>query len=1073
MKYKKTLALIPAMLLAACGGDEQTSKPKVETEGLVIYSYPADGQTGISPVADIVIRFSDAITDSEAALQGKILVTDDSGPVSFSVTKVDGGRSLKLSPYSRFTPGTEYTVTFSDPLLAQGSREIITPNAVGDEGIQFTIRGAFSGLAGLDNLSDDFQVAQLIPSPDGLFQPVTFSTFRLTMSHPVHPDWQDMGAEIRLKDSLGNTVPATVLVNGPNITIDPCVLEDAELCGTKNDALEPGQSYTIQISGLPSLTKPGATLDFSQSFIARDPGSTVILYQEVLDSGLGEGLDADDAAKSPLNDQIINGVTLNSVLQGIVGPSQQTGGLYAELAYIPSFSADEPIPLRIPKGSLLTSSSLDLRIAGSVPVIDPTTGLMQTTGDIKVTLLSDATGYLSPNSYTDDLSAPRHVTLYMDVSMNTEESQPNAALSQDLMAIELSGMAIVEDGSLVIDAIAIVEPHLLGLEYTDSTIAFHIEASTDVDSVLDAQDLWTADTTSPQLLSWMPGSRNTFPATRQSMQRPGDPIILNYDEPLDPDSARTGITLLEDGIAVSDLKTRVDGTAVVITPANGLKLGHNYRVQVNGLSDIAGNPAITPDMAFDMVAIDTDTPSVLQRSPIALTTYPGFPCATDESEIDLVAGTHGHCTDAAPSGSGGGDLLPVDDMPEDRPITVVFSQPMDVDSIRLGETFVVRKVNSDTTLIEEVSGRLEKNKNRIRFYPDQPWEQGSFYSYTLVSASNGTCSAGSKPVICGDNGLALQTDILEDSEDTGGDPLSIYFRGAAATDMIYAPLRNLPVRDTNANYVIDCAPVSGQDCLEPFAHESDGNGGYLASANSSGLAIDPGGITFNIGALPIASTARIGCSASGEDCPENKFIYETVGLNTQITGPKVDPETGKQGVGVLLYPMRLITSSVDVYISLPDVPLVGTLLEGLAGPLTASTNPMVLRMRYAKDDPSCTSNCARSGLIPGVIIEGDDGVPLFKTSADVFLDAPNLSAPLGATHNIYSMPFTLNLEGPVEFLDDGRMQIIQRNTTSADLNATASLAAGAITIDIPLAIPVESANLTFISNPVKEIPVVQ
>ena len=1074
MKYNKTLALIPAMLLAACGGgDKQTSIPRVETSGEVVYSYPADGQTDISPAANIVIRFSDAITDSEAALQSKIQITDGENPVTFSVTKVDDGYSLKLSPYTQLTPGTEYTVTFADTLMAGGVREITTPNAVGEEGIQFTTRGAFSGIAGLDNLSEDFQVAQLIPSPDGYFQPFTFSTFRLLMSHPVSPDWKALGGKIRLKDSLGNIVPSKVLVNGPHITIDPCTLEGTGLCGTKTDALEPGQTYTIEITDLPSLTKPGTTLDFSQSFVPRDTGTTIIAYQEVVDSGLKAGASAEAAVKSTLNGQIINGITLNSLLQGVVGPSQQTGGLYTELAFLPDFGPDDPIPLRIPKGSLLTSTSLDLKINGSVPVIDPTTGLMQTTGDVKVTLISDATGYLSPNSYTDDINAPKHVTLFMDVAMNTENAQPNAALSQNLMALELSGTAQVQNGILVIDAISMVEPQLLGLEYTDSTIAFHIEAATDVDSVLDAEELWTADTTSPQLVSWMPGSRNTFPSHRQEMQRPGDPIILNFDEPLDPDSARTGITLLENGVAVPDLKTRVDGTSVVINPADGLKLGHNYRVQINGLTDIAGNPAITPDMAFDMVAIDTDTPSVLQRSPIALTTYPGFPCATDESDIDLSAGSHGRCTDAAPSGSGGGDLLPVNDMPADRPITVVFSQPMDVDSIRLGDTFVVSRVSSDRGLIEEVSGRLEKNKNRIRFYPDQPWVEGGFYKYTLVSAPNGTCSDASKPYICGDNGLALQTDILEDSEDTGGDPLSIYFRGALAQDTVFGPLRNLPVRDTNANYVVDCPEVDGEDCLEPFAHTSDGNGGYLSSPNSSGLAIDPDGITFNITALPIASTARIGCSANGEDCPEKKFIYETVGLNTEITGPKIDTETGKQGVGVLLYPMRLITSSVDVYISLPDVPLVGTLLEGLAGPLVASTNPMVLRMRYAKDDPSCTSNCARNSLIPGIIIEGDDGVPLFKTSADVFLDAPNLSAPLGATHNIYSMPFTLNLEGPVEFLDDGRMQIIQRNTTSADLNATASLAAGAITIDIPLAIPVKSANLTFISNPVKEIPVVQ
>ncbi|WP_330217892.1 Ig-like domain-containing protein [Marinobacter similis] len=74
MKYNKTLALIPALLLAACGGDEQSVTKT--TPGSVVYSYPADGQSGISPAADIVVRFSHAITDTDADLKDKIRVTD-------------------------------------------------------------------------------------------------------------------------------------------------------------------------------------------------------------------------------------------------------------------------------------------------------------------------------------------------------------------------------------------------------------------------------------------------------------------------------------------------------------------------------------------------------------------------------------------------------------------------------------------------------------------------------------------------------------------------------------------------------------------------------------------------------------------------------------------------------------------------------------------------------------------------------------------------------------------------------------------------------------------------------------
>ena len=125
-------------------------------------------------------------------------------------------------------------------------------------------------------------------------------------------------------------------------------------------------------------------------------------------------------------------------------------------------------------------------------------------------------------------------------------------------------------------------------------------------------------------------------------------------------------------------------------------------------------------------------------------------------------------------------------------------------------------------------------------------------------------------------------------------------------------------------------------------------------------------------------------------------------------------------------------------------------------------------MRYAKDDPGCTSNCARNSLIPGIIIETDDG-PVFKTEADLFLDAPNLVAPLNAEHNLYSYPFTLDLEGRVKFFNDGRMQIEQRTDNVPQINVEA-VALGFATVNIPLIIPQQGVYLNFLSNPIKEIP---
>lgn len=1057
MKHNNTLALIPAMLLAACGGGDEQTIDEPTTPGEVVYSYPADGQSNVSPEADMVLRFSHALSDNDVA--SKIRISDGSTDLSFTAESVDGGRSLTLSTQGELSPGADYTIEFTEALQAEGGRTIPNPNAFGPEGVQFSTRGAFSGIAGLDNLSPEFTVAEMIPSEGNVFQPMNFSTFRLQMTQTVHPDWKARGGVIEITDSNDNVVPATVIVKGRDITIDPCLADSKERCGREEDILTSGETYTVSVRNLPSLN--GGTLDdFSETVTPRDTGPTVVLSQQVVDSGLNAGESAENTRKSRLNGQIINGITLNSVLQGNAGPSQQTGDLFAELAYAPAFTADEPLPLRVPKGSVLISSTLDVRINGEVPVIDPATGSIQKTGDIKVTMLSDATGYLMPNPYTDSMNAPRHVKLFMDVAMNTEEEQPNASLSQDLLGVELTGIAIVQDGVLTIDAIGMVEPNLLGQEFTDATIAFRIEAATDSESALDAaeqRDEELADNTGPQLVSWMPGPDDAFPGDRDQMQRPGDPIVLNFDEPLDADTIVDGIVLDAEGtpLTVGDdtLDAKLDGTALVLNPVGGLEHAVDYTVQIsNALTDLAGNGATPQDLTFALP--DIGGGSVTQRAPLALTTYPGYPCVT--TAVNLGQGTHGRCQDASDSGAAG-DLLPITELPEDRPIVVVFSQSMDLDTIN-DSTFIVEKVTSASTPVgsgEAVSGRLEKNNQRIRFYPDSPWDtaDGSFYRYTMRSASgSGNCGNA----ICSEQGFPLQTDLLVNSTDAGGPNLTIYFSGTEAQETVYTPLRNLPIRDTNSNFIVDCPTLGGESCLEPFNHEGSDADGFLPSANAAKLLVE--GQTADGGLLGDL-TARVGCSADGPDCPRNKFIYQTYALNTEVTGPAVDPETGQDGVGVLLYPTLLATTSADVYIGLPAL---------LGGEQVSTTGPQILRMRYAKDDPDCTSNCARNSLIPGIIIETDDG-PVFKTEADLFLDAPNLVAPLDAEHNLYSYPFTLDLEGRVKFFDDGRMQIEQRTDNVPQINVEA-VAFGFATVKIPLIIPQQGVYLNFLSNPIKEIP---
>ena len=167
---------------------------------------------------------------------------------------------------------------------------------------------------------------------------------------------------------------------------------------------------------------------------------------------------------------------------------------------------------------------------------------------------------------------------------------------------------------------------------------------------------------------------------------------------------------------------------------------------------------------------------------------------------------------------------------------------------------------------------------------------------------------------------------LNDGRGNGDDPyqpLKIYFEGVKAQDSVLTALRNLPIRDTNANFRLDCDSNDNPNCQEPFDHEyidpnevTDKNqvSGWLPSANTTKLGVvDNAARLNNLSDLP----ARVGCE-NAETCPKNKFIYQTYALNTEVVGPGIwtDPETGEEQEGILinLYPTQLATSSVSTYV---------------------------------------------------------------------------------------------------------------------------------------------------------------
>lgn len=1034
---KSLLVALSSLLLVSCSDDDvQELRGGVIVEGengsflapflapSVEYSYPADGQINVPPVTDVVLRFTVPVEDP--AVANKLVLTDKEGNrVSFdSVEFVDGGRGLVATVAGDLQSGTQYQLVF-DGGIGSAPNQILTPNAEGIEGIQFTTRPDGVGPKSLTSTSDTFAITQLLPD-DQNFEVMDFSSFRFLFTQPVDPDSVVYGTTVRIVDEDENLVPADVIVKHQSMTIDPCTTASPEDCGSPADQLDSGKSYRLELLGVQPLNPDGTSgLTYSLDFTPRETGPTSILIQDVVDS--------ENSERSPLNDTLVNGVVLNSVLQGTTGLSQQTGSLNAELAYAINFPGSEPVPLRIPRGSKLLSSSLDVKINGNVPLLDAKTGLPQETGSVVVTFVSDASGYLYPNPYTDDPEAPRHVRLFMDVSMNTEAAQPNASISQDLLRVELVGLAKVSEGLLKIDAIGIVEPTILGQDVGDVTIAFKLQADTsNQNERLFEQEQNLVPSIAPRLVSWVPGADNAFPATRQAMQRPGDPIILNFDQPLRRNDAEM-IIIEEDGVRLdpSDVMATIDGTVLTVQIESGLKPGAQYQVSTTSeLQSLEGLAVESEVLNFTMSATQ-QTANVGAVSPLALTTYPGFPCASDVTLSDIfpVAGTganHGQCLvspDTPPEA--GNQVLPLTLMPSDRPIAVIFSQPMDLDSIALGTTFIVQKVASDGA-VSPVDGRLEKAPQRIRFFPNKEWTPGEVYRYTMVSDSsnirnNDICSDGI--AICSAAGQPLQTDLLVNPADFGGPNMEIYFRGSPSIESVFTPLRNYPVRDANANYVVECVDV--EDCLEPSTSPvEEGTGDTLPSENAARIVVvnNEAPLLNETFGLP----ARNGCDPlPDEDCPDAKAVFQTLALNTEVVGPAIDPETGQQGVRVFLYPMLLATTPTNVFLAVLGEQTTGT---------------QVLRMRYTtptEDNPQ--------GLVPGIIVTGDNGQPIFKTDVTLSLDAPNLELPergLLLKHNLYNYPLPLKLVGDITFFDDGRMQIEQRNQNVPPIDVLVQLDIG-------------------------------
>ncbi|MCG8394831.1 MAG: Ig-like domain-containing protein [Pseudomonadales bacterium] len=1057
MKYRHLWLAVSTAALVACGG-EAGDDPAFDNwqTGEVYYSFPYDGQQNLSPKTPLVLRFSHAVTVDNSNLTllecpasgSDCPDTGDNQVALGEPQSLDGGKGVTVQPASPLQASTHYRLVISGIETSNGSP--VFP----DGGLDFVTRLDADGPLSARMSSPDLAISQIIPDGDAL-PFMDFSTLRLQFNQILDADTltygdTDGGASVELEGSDG-TVPASLLVKGNAVTIDPV------------DDLSPGQSYTLKVtSSVRGVNQAQLTGGFERSWTAGNSEPRATLVQEVVKASERPDDPCNDpsALVAKLTGAAMNCVPIQSTLLGDKDATLQSGDVYAELAHLPNYP--DVSPLRIPRSSLLTGTNVVVKVAGEVAA-----GIE--TGAITVTFLSDASGYLLPNPYSDAHEAPKQVKLYMDVSMTAENPEANGALSQTLMHVELNGMALVKDGRMEIDAVGIVEPKVLGQETAFGLLSFHMKSYADQETA--PQPI--PDMTAPTLQSMVPAVNDNGVADKA---RPGDAIILNFSEPLDPATLKqSGAVVLTQAGVDQPFQWELDGATLVLRPEAPLAMGGDYQVAVgSGVTDLAGNPVVAINENFQMPTVVGDTPP-----PIALTTYPGFPCASDKAHWEIEEGNHGFCQ----GGKTEDDRNPVPLMPADRAIRVNFSQDIDPDSVVFENStacdvgsFRVEKVEVDPgtgkpqyiddggtrkyNCAEGVQGQLDVGARSLTFTPAEPWEEGVYYRYILMSV-NGTgaqqpddCSSGE--AICSTNGKRLQTAVLRAPDaDMGGPNMHLHFIGAAPTQTVFQPLKNLPTADLNGNGHFD-AGEPGYDGGEP-------------GANTTALIIDKSkGDNGSEGGLTDPSLI---C-----DLPEQCGIHVVGGLDSEVMGSTVydDPATPEEeawpAVRIGLYPTMIQASSVTL-----KVKILGLIDE------ETPTETQYMRMRYhcvswpedaenycGKTNPDGSyvyDEWERQGLIPGWIVETPEG-PEFRADVDLYLDAPYMHITLDGSHNQHSYPLTMNLSGPVTFLPDGRMVIEQINAN--DIAVDVNLSVLFLNPKIYLKIPVGGVKLQYLGEPIKK-----
>lgn len=504
-------------------------------------------------------------------------------------------------------------------------------------------------------------------------------------------------------------------------------------------------------------------------------------------------------------------------------------------------------------------------------------------------------------------------------------------------------------------------------------------------------ELITDPKATPEADTTPPTLTATYPGTATQELPVDEGIELIFSEPVNLDKLRAGgLTLKTSGGTPVPTVIESHGAAVVVRPVQKLAYSSQYVMTLSDVTDVAGN-ALPPTgpLTFSTPAMNTtDVPLTIVAA------NPGAPCALSS----------GRCA----GGDNADDVYHPFTLPANQNIHIAFSQPLKASSVALGTQCNAGDVRIEQTdgngaCTAAVPGTLLVHDRAIEFVPDVPWTPGTHYRITLISGGNTSCDAGE---ICGLQ-RAASWDPLNGATngDAGGPNYVIDFAATAPTPDTALFVTAGPFTDLNGSGEIDGPEVARDE-------------------NQAALKI-----VATHGAISAASFDDADCvpqTPEKENCQYLQGAMPTIMQSIQQNCALPDGTTAASCIPVIMSPQAMYGTNVNMHAT-----------AGLS--IGTSTGMAIMRLREPVTGP-----------IMAYIVDGGNGVPKLVTQLALYMDAPDMSIPL-SSHDLHSKPLAVLLEGPVQFVEDGRIAIDLANQADVPvtINVSTPLGSGAVDLVVP------------------------